>query len=235
MTLEWQTWPCMQPYLHAKPMRTLSGGTSTANSISSTNNLTVLSHWFHVIQPQQTLEIGLAYGASATLFCELHRQQGRGGKHHAIDPFQKDNWHGAALAHLQDSALDSCFTFHADYSSQVLPRLCSQAQTFDLIYIDGSHLFEDVFLDFFYAHQLLNIGGVLAFDDSSDANVLKVIRFIRANFASMYDEHPPYEITRPQSGRLFRVAAKKLGRQQLTLFLKKASGPRPWITPLKPF
>jgi len=38
-------------------------------------------------------------------------------------------------------------------------------QTFDLIYIDGSHLYDDVRNDFFEAWKVLNDGGLLIGDD----------------------------------------------------------------------
>lgn len=38
-------------------------------------------------------------------------------------------------------------------------------ETFDLIYIDGSHLFQDVYDDLFQAWEVLNPGGLLMVDD----------------------------------------------------------------------
>ena len=35
-----------------------------------------------------------------------------------------------------------------------------------MIYVDGSHNFEHVFIDAYYSVQLLDMGGVVLFDDS---------------------------------------------------------------------
>ena len=231
----WKSWPSMAAYVEGNPMRTASGAWAAPNSTSTLNNLTALAHWFDVIRPQCTLEIGLAFGASATLFCELHRKQGQAGRHHAVDPFQVQHWGDAARLHLQEQKLDPWFEFHLDFSSQTLPKLLAEKQQFGMIYVDGSHLFEDVLVDFYFAHQLVSLGGMLAFDDSGDPHVRKVIRFIRRNFASIYEEHSPYAITRPSSGPGFRLAARLLHRQQLPLFRKKKDGSRDWNTPFRDF
>jgi predicted O-methyltransferase YrrM len=54
-------------------------------------------------------------------------------------------------------------TFIVDYSEQVLPNL--DAGTFDLVFIDGSHAFPQVFIDWFYAAQSLRFGGIVIVDD----------------------------------------------------------------------
>ena len=56
---------------------------------------------------------------------------------------------------------------------------------FQLIYIDGSHRFEDVFCDFYFVRYLLAVGGYVMFDDSSDSEVAKVVRFVRKNLVEI--------------------------------------------------
>jgi predicted O-methyltransferase YrrM len=41
----------------------------------------------------------------------------------------------------------------------------NEYETFDFIYIDGSHRREDVYSDSKYAYRLLKMGGIIAFDD----------------------------------------------------------------------
>jgi predicted O-methyltransferase YrrM len=50
-------------------------------------------------------------------------------------------------------------------SSVVLPELISKGERFDLIYIDGSHAAADVMTDAVLSYLLLNVGGVILFDD----------------------------------------------------------------------
>jgi hypothetical protein len=50
-------------------------------------------------------------------------------------------------------------------SSVVLPRLATDGERFDLIYLDGSHFGLDVLVDAAVSWQLLENGGFLVFDD----------------------------------------------------------------------
>ncbi|HCN78229.1 MAG TPA: hypothetical protein DIT13_13665 [Verrucomicrobiales bacterium] len=236
MPHDWQSWPSMAPFIEGGTLTGDDGGVEVPHSTSTPNNLTVLTHWHEIIRPRRTLETGLAYGASATLFCELHQRAGiSGSEHHAVDPFQQKLWKNCALRHLESCGLSAGFTHHDGLSAQVLPQLWRQGMSFGMIYLDGSHLFEEVFLDFFYAHHLLEIGGLLAFDDSSHPHVRKVLRFLRRNFHNAYVEHSPFQVTRPRHAWLARIAARLLGRQQLTLFRKTSHFERTWMTPLRDF
>ena len=49
----------------------------------------------------------------------------------------------------------------------------------DLGYIDGSHTFEDTFIEFFYLDRLLSAGGVVGFNDAGWRSVYRVIRFVQ--------------------------------------------------------
>jgi predicted O-methyltransferase YrrM len=232
----WMTLPAMQPYVQGLTIPAESGDPRVPHSCSTHNNLTVLAHYFANLNPQHTLEIGLGFGASAALLLSLHQHAGGlDRRHHAIDPFQKDLWGNAALLHLKHTGLAANFTFHDQFSALVLPKMVENSEQFSLIYIDGSHIFEDVFVDFYFCHRLLAIGGVLAFDDSSCAHIAKVLAFIRSNMASDYVEHSPYSITAPRVSWLKRIAARVLGRQQLTIFMKVAETKRNWATNLMPF
>lgn len=50
-------------------------------------------------------------------------------------------------------------------SAQALPKLLTQNEKFDLIYVDGSHHSADVLFDAVNAFHLLNVGGIMIFDD----------------------------------------------------------------------
>jgi uncharacterized membrane protein YkvA (DUF1232 family) len=47
----------------------------------------------------------------------------------------------------------------------VLPKLVDDGERFDFVYVDASHLALDVAVDAALSWQLLNVGGVLVFDD----------------------------------------------------------------------
>ena len=69
--------------------------------------------------------------------------------------------------------------FREECSALELPKLMKQGARFDLVYIDGSHLFEDVFIDAYFVARLLTQGGVVVFDDSTNPHIAKVLRFLR--------------------------------------------------------
>lgn len=228
----WRQMPEMQPFLPGGRLEDEHGTVREVHSASTSNNLEVLRHWFEKLQPRQTLEIGLAFGASATLLLALHRAAGHAGIcHHAIDPFQKSDWGSCALKHLESHSLFDRLHHHEQRSCFALPKLAEAGERFGLIYVDGSHLFEDVMVDFYFSHLLLEEGGIIAFDDSACGHVRKVVRFIRRNLGAAYEELSPYEVTAPRWPRLKQHVARLTGKQQLTLFRKLQDAPvRDWGT-----
>jgi predicted O-methyltransferase YrrM len=65
----------------------------------------------------------------------------------------------------------------------VLPRLLTEGRRFDLVFVDGNHRFEGVFLALVYAGRLLAEGGVAFVDDAQLAGVAKAIRFCVSNLS----------------------------------------------------
>jgi hypothetical protein len=60
---------------------------------------------------------------------------------------------------------DIDFDIHRGMSQNILPTLVEANKKYDLIYIDASHEADDTFVDAYYAHKMLNKGGLLIFDD----------------------------------------------------------------------
>jgi SAM-dependent methyltransferase len=60
---------------------------------------------------------------------------------------------------------DIDFDIHRGMSQNILPTLVEANKKYDLIYIDASHEADDTFIDAYYAHKMLNKGGLLIFDD----------------------------------------------------------------------
>ncbi|MES2723493.1 MAG: class I SAM-dependent methyltransferase [Pseudomonadota bacterium] len=77
-------------------------------------------------------------------------------KYHAVEPrFQRNT------AKLGFSKL----TTHKGFSTYELPRMLERGETYDLIYIDGSHTAWAVGVDLAYCAALLNVGGMMVLDD----------------------------------------------------------------------
>ena len=151
---------------------------------STLSNLEVIASLFKQEKPKQSLEIGLSRGISGLLFCKLYESIGAkpAKQHMALDPFQDEDFDQAGVMLIERGGVDGYFNYRTEFSSDGLPKLFAEGKRFDLIYIDGSHLMEDVFIDFFYSYQLLNKGGIMLFDDCADKHVLKVCRFIEAQY-----------------------------------------------------
>jgi len=82
------------------------------------------------------------------------------------------------------------FIIHRGYSQQILPTL---EDKYDFIYIDASHKADDTFIDAYYAHKMLKVGGLVIFDDfewkdSNRPHVVDSPELGIRQFFTMYDE-----------------------------------------------
>ena len=219
-------------------LKTGKAGTTSLpiTGASTTNNLIVIRNLHMELRAENTLEVGLAYGASALVFAQTHKDLGNDieGCHVAIDPFQAD-MANSGLAALDQAGLGNLVAHLEDFSDRALPDLLARHRRFGLIYIDGSHLFEDVFVDVHYCAQLLEMGGIMLLDDSTHPDIAKVARFVRRNMQGVLDkvDLSPY---RADNGKSLRyIVAQKLDRVQLTAFRKVDAGRRHWDAKLTQF
>lgn len=140
----------------------------------------MLYDFIRAARPAATLEIGMAYGLSALFICQAHCDNGA-GHHTSIDPFEQEVYKSIGLLNLERADLRSLLRFFNAPSHEVLPQFCTQGERFDFAFIDGSHFFDYVLVDFFYIDRLLDIGGHIAFDDLWMPGVRKAISFILRN------------------------------------------------------
>lgn len=200
-------------------------------SNSTLNNLRFIQQTMRDRKPAKTLEIGLAFGASTLVFCSEHQRLDRSPsqQHTAIDPYQPyAPFDEAGVYAVERAELAGYLDYRPEFSEFTLPRLLETHQRYDFIYIDGSHLFENVFLDAFYSARLLNDNGWMALDDSSDPHVAKVNEFIRSNLTGALKE--------VSLGAKAAITGM-LGKRQLTVFERLPydgpHAPRKWDTPLR--
>ena len=136
------------------------------------------------------VEIGLAYGISA-LFIGAALQNGSDIHHYIIDPKQQEDWSGIGLTNLRRAGLDGPVEFSSDPSYAALPRLLERGVRVDFGFIDGFHVFDYALLDFFYVDLLLNVGGIVAFDDANWKSLRALRRFIERNRSYTLLRAPP--------------------------------------------
>lgn len=102
----------------------------------------------------RTLETGSGY--STILFAM------KGAQHTCIVPNQAET--DRIRAYCERRSIDTAgLTFVVKASERVLPTL--DTGPLDLVLIDGSHSFPQVFIDWFYTAEALKVGGHLLIDD----------------------------------------------------------------------
>jgi predicted O-methyltransferase YrrM len=74
----------------------------------------------------RTIEVGLALGMSALALCQAVLRGG--GRHVAIDPFQKESWNGAGLRTLREAGVEALVEVIEEESQLALPRLVSEVR-----------------------------------------------------------------------------------------------------------
>ncbi len=148
----------------------------------------LLAQLHATVKPKLSIEIGLAYGFS-TLFVLDAAFHTNAGRHIAIDPYQDSMWHGIGTQAVKELNFDSKFEHVPETSVTALTNLFKEGVKADYIYIDGAHTFDYALVDFFCSDRVLNLGGILIFDDMWMPAIQKVAAFIRTNLSG-YQEFP---------------------------------------------
>ena len=173
--------PLVEEILRSKQVRTVDGtGTLPLKDSINAEIGHLLQKLIAEKRPSVTMEIGLAYGLSTLCICEALLKAG-GRRHIAIDAFQSTMWNNIGLQHVRDAGFGDLVELREELSQDALPRMVAEGLKVDFAYIDGTHTFDQKMVDFFYVDRILNVGGVIAFDDCDWTSVHQVCRFIAAN------------------------------------------------------
>jgi predicted O-methyltransferase YrrM len=131
----------------------------------------------------RTLEIGMAWGVSTLFILEALLENDAGpGAHLVIDPYEFTEYHGAGRRNVKEAGLEELTEIKEEASEVLLPKFILQGRRFDFAFIDGSHLFDNVFVDLVFTHRLLKPGGVVVFDDTFTDAVHLTCRFAETNY-----------------------------------------------------
>jgi len=68
-----------------------------------------------------------------------------------------------------------------EWSQIALPRLLGEGVVADAAFVDGSHIFHNVFVDLFYLRELVRPGGLVILDDCSYLSVATAARYFEVN------------------------------------------------------
>ncbi len=178
--------PILTSIFETRKFTTKTGEVVEVNSETSKKQCEFLQQIIRDNKFKSSIEIGLAFGMSALAITEEVVKNG--GKHLTIDKFENNGWHGYGLDLLEQANLRDQVEFHEEFCYITLPQLLAQNRKFDFAYIDSTKQFDWLLVDFFYLDKLLEINGVIVFDDAAFPGIRKLLRFI--------SQFPNYEIYR---------------------------------------
>jgi len=134
-----------------------------------------------LFRPVHVLEIGMANGISSTFIAKArlgYAGEGERQSHVIVDPFQSSEWKGAGRALLKRLSLGAGVEILEDYSYSALPLLEKKGYSFDFAFIDGNHCLDYTLSDVLLADRVLNVGGIIAIDDSTDFGVKLAVPYL---------------------------------------------------------
>jgi predicted O-methyltransferase YrrM len=127
------------------------------------------------------IEIGLAYGSSALAIAEALVIVGADHARHVIVDAYQDRFKSSGWSAVAETGLVSLCSLIEERSQTVLPRLLGEGFLADAAFVDGSHIFHNVFVDLFYLRELVRPGGLVILDDYSYPSVATAVRYFEAN------------------------------------------------------
>ena len=83
---------------------------------------------------------------------------------------ESHNLKAAGFAHL--------VTVYQELSELCLPRFLKHGHRYDFAFVDGWHTFDHVLTEFFYISRMLDVGGVVVFDDAHLPSIQKVLAHV---------------------------------------------------------
>ncbi len=160
------------------------GSVVAANSFIPRDECELIYRMIELCRPAAAVEIGMAYGVSTLCIADAlsRHAEGRVGRRLvSIDPAQVTGWHRGALHLLERAGFDSLLEFVEETSQLALPRLVREGRRFGFAFIDGWHTFDHTLVDFFFVDAMLEVGGIVVFDDVGYPAIHRVVEFVLAN------------------------------------------------------
>jgi predicted O-methyltransferase YrrM len=156
-------------------------------------------------KPGTVIEIGPAYGSSALAIAEALVAAGSSDARHVIvDPYQ-EHFHGSGWAAITGAGLTGLCSLVEERSQIALPRLLGDGFVADPAFVDGSHIFHNVFVDLFYLRELVHPGGLVILDDCGHLSVATAARYFEVNTG-----WEPEPIAWPTRLRAFRLPTPRV-------------------------
>jgi len=173
--------PILQKMMQTRQVTDHQGASMNLHSNINAQAGQMLQTWIKKVDCRNSVEVGLAFGVSSLyILDELAGMPNT--MHYGIDPMQfNDRWHGLGLENIKRAGLDQYYKFFQEPSFTALPKIYETGKRFQFALIDGWHTFDYTLVDFFYIDKLLDINGVVVFDDVGYKAVRKVATFVLSN------------------------------------------------------
>jgi len=181
------------------PPRVRSGGDFERVSLPVADS-DALRDLLRAENPGTVIEIGLAYGSSALAIAEALVAAGSNEARHVIVDAYQRHFHGSGWATIAGAGLAGLCCLVEERSQLALPRLLGDGFVADAAFVDGSHIFHNVFIDLFYLRELVRPGGLVILDDCSYLSVATAVRYFEVNAG-----WEPEPIAGPTRLRAFRL------------------------------
>jgi predicted O-methyltransferase YrrM len=127
------------------------------------------------------IEIGLAYGSSALAIGEALISQGAQPTRHLVVDAYQHQFQDAGWQAITAAGLSRFCTLLRERSQLALPRLLSEGFIADAAFVDGSHIFHNVFVDLYFLRELVRPGGLVILDDCQWPSVATAVHYFKVN------------------------------------------------------
>ena len=169
----------------------------------------ILKDYIKEYKCKKILEVGMADGMSSIAILQALKDNFNDeGSLTSIDPYQSSYWTNNGLKNIKYLNLEKNHTFIEKFDYIALPELLSKGEKYDLIFIDGSHIFDNVIHNNFYCDMLLKVGGILINDDMWMPAIKKAYSYIEKNY-------PHYDVIDDTPQRFTPILKKKKDREYL--------------------
>lgn len=145
------------------------------------------------------IEVGLGYGSSALAIGEALVSQGQEEVRHLIIDAHQHTYGNVGWEAITAAGLGDVCTLLTDRSQLALARLVTEGFVADAAFVDGSHIFHDVFVDLCFLRELVRPGGMIVLDDCRWPSVATAVRYFELNTGWQ-----PEAIDQPTRLRAFR-------------------------------
>ena len=162
------------------PIRVRSAGDFERVSIGTSDG-DVLRDLVLAEKAHTVIEIGLAYGGSALAIAEALVSNGSGQRRHLIIDAYQNRFYGSGWRAIVEADIAALCLLFEERSQIVLPRLLCDGFLADVAFVDGSHIFHNVFVDLFYLRELVRPSGLVILDDCSYPSVATAVRYFQVN------------------------------------------------------